>query len=242
MEQSCEAGRHVWVLRESEGLRTRRRGGRFPREEGGDHRKRFRLAWERPRRAAAWAYSEDKQHVHNVAGPLQKQYIGYCDATPVLTVKYTCVARSYVAGELGKGLLAGWVVILYLSSLMKRSGSLKALTRAAQVQTLISLLKVDVFYISNSSIKVGTVIAKNQFWGCRYHPTEVVITENGVDVPQEDTLSYPEVLDDHFRVDFYKSYLEEVVKAVTDDKVRPACSPPPFPPALPKLAVFMVTG
>jgi hypothetical protein len=48
-----------------------------------------------------------------------------------------------------------------------------------------------------------------------------VITENGVDVPREDNMSYPEVLDDSFRVDFYKSYLEEVVKAATDDKVGP---------------------
>lgn len=42
------------------------------------------------------------------------------------------------------------------------------------------------------------------------------ITENGCDILGESTLPLPEVLDDKFRVDYYKGYLEAVDKAIND--------------------------
>ncbi|KAK9804869.1 hypothetical protein WJX72_009269 [[Myrmecia] bisecta] len=50
------------------------------------------------------------------------------------------------------------------------------------------------------------------------HPT-IIVTENGVDVPHEETIPYPQVLNDHFRVDYFQSYLSEAVKAVEEDGV-----------------------
>lgn len=52
--------------------------------------------------------------------------------------------------------------------------------------------------------------------GSRYSPGEVVISENGVDVPGESGRGLPEVLKDGFRIDYYKNY----VQAAQDSGVR----------------------
>lgn len=53
----------------------------------------------------------------------------------------------------------------------------------------------------------------------RYKPGEMAVTENGVSVPQEDSLPFPAVLHDQFRVDFYDSYLKAASDAVREDGV-----------------------
>ena len=47
------------------------------------------------------------------------------------------------------------------------------------------------------------------------HPT-MYITENGVDVPFETEMSIEKALDDTFRVDYYRSYLQEMDRAIKD--------------------------
>lgn len=44
----------------------------------------------------------------------------------------------------------------------------------------------------------------------RYTPAYIVITENGVDVPDEGPMSAEEAADDPFRQDFYLQYLDNV--------------------------------
>lgn len=39
---------------------------------------------------------------------------------------------------------------------------------------------------------------------CRYHPTHIVITENGVSVPQEQNMRVADATKDAFRVDYYR--------------------------------------
>lgn len=53
----------------------------------------------------------------------------------------------------------------------------------------------------------------------RYHPPAIIITENGVDMPGENDLPMPQALDDTFRVEFYRSYLDEVASAVRESGV-----------------------
>lgn len=38
----------------------------------------------------------------------------------------------------------------------------------------------------------------------RYHHPTIYITESGVDVPNENSIPYPKVLEDHFRINYYK--------------------------------------
>jgi len=45
------------------------------------------------------------------------------------------------------------------------------------------------------------------------------VTENGCDVPGEDKIPLPDVLDDTFRVDFYRGYVQAAQEAVTYDAV-----------------------
>ncbi len=45
------------------------------------------------------------------------------------------------------------------------------------------------------------------------------MTENGCDVPGEDKIPLPDVLDDTFRVDFYRGYVQAAQEAVTYDAV-----------------------
>jgi Glycosyl hydrolase family 1 len=56
----------------------------------------------------------------------------------------------------------------------------------------------------------------------RYKPTNVVITENGVDEPGEFNATFPDVLQDDFRIDYFKGYIQAAADAVTKDQ---ACLP-----------------
>lgn len=55
----------------------------------------------------------------------------------------------------------------------------------------------------------------------RYKPTNVVITENGVDQPGEFNATFPDVLQDDFRINYFKGYIQAAADAVTQDKVWP---------------------
>jgi len=59
-------------------------------------------------------------------------------------------------------------------------------------------------------------IRKNLKWIYDRYRTPIYITENGVDVPNESSIPLPTVLKDQFRVDFYKSYIAEVLNAIND--------------------------
>jgi len=48
----------------------------------------------------------------------------------------------------------------------------------------------------------------------RYSPGAIIITENGVDVPGEDQMPLAEALDDTYRVDYFRTYIEQVALAV----------------------------
>lgn len=50
----------------------------------------------------------------------------------------------------------------------------------------------------------------------RYHPGEIYVTENGVDVPNENSLSLADALNDTFRVNFYQGYVQAAQQAVID--------------------------
>ena len=53
----------------------------------------------------------------------------------------------------------------------------------------------------------------------RYSPSDIVVTENGCDVPDENSIPLPAALNDTFRVDFYRGYVEQAIIAATVDKV-----------------------
>jgi hypothetical protein len=48
----------------------------------------------------------------------------------------------------------------------------------------------------------------------RYNKPVFLITENGVDVPDENSLSLADALNDTFRVNYYSSYLDSVMRAI----------------------------
>ncbi len=48
---------------------------------------------------------------------------------------------------------------------------------------------------------------------CRYSPGDIVVTENGVDIPGEAGLGLPAVLKDTFRIDYYKGYIQAAADA-----------------------------
>eukprot|EP00878_Enallax_costatus_P009751 GHUV01010184.1.p1 GENE.GHUV01010184.1~~GHUV01010184.1.p1 ORF type:complete len:541 (+),score=93.23 GHUV01010184.1:583-2205(+) len=50
----------------------------------------------------------------------------------------------------------------------------------------------------------------------RYHPKEIAITENGVSVPKEGDMTVQEAIHDKFRVDYYRGYLENLCKAISE--------------------------
>ncbi len=51
----------------------------------------------------------------------------------------------------------------------------------------------------------------------RYNHPVIYIFENGVSVPGETELPLSQALHDTFRVDFYKGYINAVIKSVTED-------------------------
>lgn len=48
----------------------------------------------------------------------------------------------------------------------------------------------------------------------RYNPTFILITENGVDCPNESSIPLPAVLNDQFRISFFQQYLQNVQEAM----------------------------
>jgi beta-glucosidase/6-phospho-beta-glucosidase/beta-galactosidase len=65
----------------------------------------------------------------------------------------------------------------------------------------------------------------NTMFVCRYKPTDLVVTENGVDVPGEFNASFPDVLDDEFRINYFKGYIQAAADAVVEDKVTLTSDP-----------------
>mmetsp|Transcript_83125 Transcript_83125/g.238817 ORF Transcript_83125/g.238817 Transcript_83125/m.238817 type:complete len:509 (-) Transcript_83125:308-1834(-) len=53
----------------------------------------------------------------------------------------------------------------------------------------------------------------------RYKPDGIIVTENGCDVPNEDSMPLGQALKDSFRVNFFRSYLAEAAKAVRESGV-----------------------
>jgi beta-glucosidase len=53
----------------------------------------------------------------------------------------------------------------------------------------------------------------------RYRNPEIIVTENGVSVPNESVVPMTKALDDQFRVNYYQSYLEEMEKSISIDNV-----------------------
>ena len=44
----------------------------------------------------------------------------------------------------------------------------------------------------------------------RYGHPDIIVTENGVDVPGEASLAFPDVLRDSFRINYMQTYLDQV--------------------------------
>ena len=53
----------------------------------------------------------------------------------------------------------------------------------------------------------------------RYNQPVIYIFENGVSVPGETELPLTQALHDSFRIDFYKGYIDNVIKSVTEDGI-----------------------
>ena len=49
-----------------------------------------------------------------------------------------------------------------------------------------------------------------QYVDQRYGHPDIIVTENGVDVPGESNIPYPELLNDTFRINYIQSYLDQV--------------------------------
>lgn len=54
----------------------------------------------------------------------------------------------------------------------------------------------------------------------RYNNPLIIVTENGVDVPNESAMKLPDVLHDDFRIDYYAGYLSGLADAIQYDKVN----------------------
>eukprot|EP00879_Flechtneria_rotunda_P008056 GHRR01008439.1.p1 GENE.GHRR01008439.1~~GHRR01008439.1.p1 ORF type:complete len:521 (+),score=119.18 GHRR01008439.1:997-2559(+) len=50
----------------------------------------------------------------------------------------------------------------------------------------------------------------------RYHPAEIIITENGVSAPGEAAMPVQQAIRDKFRVDYYRGYLDNLCKAIKE--------------------------
>jgi beta-glucosidase/6-phospho-beta-glucosidase/beta-galactosidase len=53
----------------------------------------------------------------------------------------------------------------------------------------------------------------------RYDSPWIMITENGVDVPNEGSMPIAQAINDTFRVNYYSSYLDNISKAMHEDSV-----------------------
>ncbi len=63
----------------------------------------------------------------------------------------------------------------------------------------------------------------NAFCSSRYNRPVIWVTENGVSVPDESNESLPGVLNDTFRINFYRDYMQAAMAAISEDQAR-ACS------------------
>jgi beta-glucosidase len=54
----------------------------------------------------------------------------------------------------------------------------------------------------------------------RYGNPDIYITENGVSAPGENRMKIEDALEDQFRVDYYRDYIDEMSKAIKIDKVN----------------------
>lgn len=54
----------------------------------------------------------------------------------------------------------------------------------------------------------------------RYHPAELVVTENGISMKGENDMPLVQALQDYQRVNFYRDYIAQATLAVNVDKVR----------------------
>ncbi|BDA42216.1 beta-glucosidase 1B [Coccomyxa sp. Obi] len=57
------------------------------------------------------------------------------------------------------------------------------------------------------------------YYTSMYHPEEIVVTENGMDVKGEDAMTLAQALHDTARINFFRDYISEAVDAVKIDKV-----------------------
>lgn len=57
-------------------------------------------------------------------------------------------------------------------------------------------------------------------WLSRYHPQEIVVTENGMDVKGEDAMPLAQALNDTVRINNFEEYISAASDAVITDKVR----------------------
>jgi len=60
-----------------------------------------------------------------------------------------------------------------------------------------------------------------QYIDQRYGHPDIIVTENGVDVPGESNIPYPDLLHDPFRINYIQTYLEQVC-GVRLDQLSPA--------------------
>lgn len=57
-------------------------------------------------------------------------------------------------------------------------------------------------------------------WAWNRYKLPIYITENGISIPNENNIEFPEVLNDTFRIHYYEGYLNAMLDAVTIDGVQ----------------------
>jgi beta-glucosidase len=57
-------------------------------------------------------------------------------------------------------------------------------------------------------------------WAWKRYGLPIYVTENGVSIPNENNFELPEVLNDSFRVRYYKGYLNAMLDAINLDGVQ----------------------
>ncbi len=57
-------------------------------------------------------------------------------------------------------------------------------------------------------------------WAWNRYKLPIYVTENGISIPNENNIAFPEVLNDTFRIHYYEGYLNAMLDAVTIDGVQ----------------------
>src|SRR2546430_17444247 len=57
-------------------------------------------------------------------------------------------------------------------------------------------------------------------WAWNRYKLPIYVTENGISIPNENNIAFPEVLNDTFRNHYYEGYLNAMLDAVTIDGVQ----------------------